>query len=172
MEIVELDAAGIRAAADDLAAVLTDCVDGGASVSFMAPFTHHAALGFFRETADAAERGDTILLAARSDKRVIGTVQLGIGTPPNQPHRADVKKLLVLRSARKQGIGAALMTRLEHAARARGRTLLVLDTASGDAARLYESLGWTRAGIIPDYALYPDGRPCDTVIYWKRLDGS
>jgi GNAT superfamily N-acetyltransferase len=102
--------------------------------------------------------------------RIVGTVQLGLALPPNQPHRADVKKLLVHRSARGRGIGMALMTAAEEAARARGRTLLVLDTALGDdAERLYARAGWNRVGVIPGDALFPDGSPCDTVVFWKNL---
>jgi GNAT superfamily N-acetyltransferase len=167
--VAELDAAAVRAALDELAAVLVDCVEGGASVSFMAPYTHDQARAFFRAVADGIERAEIVLLAARHDGRIVGTVQLGIKTPPNQPHRADVNKLLVLRNARKQGTGAALMRQLEIAARARGRSLLVLDTASDAAERLYERMGWTRVGVIPGYALLPHGGLCDTTLFWKRV---
>jgi ribosomal protein S18 acetylase RimI-like enzyme len=169
VHVVELDAAAIRAAADELAAILVDCVEGGASVSFMAPYTHAQAASFFTGIAGAVERGETVVLAGRLNGHIVGTVQLGIKTPPNQPHRADVMKLLVRRNARKQGVGAALMRQLEAAARARGRTLLVLDTASSDAERLYERMGWTRVGVIPGYALLPHGGLCDTTLFWKRL---
>jgi ribosomal protein S18 acetylase RimI-like enzyme len=169
VEIVELDATTAAAAAEELADVLVDCVDGGASVSFMAPYGRAQAAAFFRGIADAVERHEIVLLGARRDGRMVGTVQLGIKTPPNQPHRADVMKLLVHRDARKQGIGAALMAQVEASARTRGRTLLVLDTASGDAERLYERMGWTRVGIIPGYALLPRGEPCDTTLFWKRV---
>ncbi len=169
IDVSELDAAAVCAAADELAGVLVDCVEGGASVSFMAPYTHEQAVAFFRGIAGAVERDEIVLLAARRNGRIVGTVQLGIKTPPNQPHRADVNKLLVHRAARKQGAGAALMRRLEAAARARGRTLLVLDTASGDAERLYERMGWTRVGVIPGYALLPHGGLCDTTLFWKRI---
>jgi ribosomal protein S18 acetylase RimI-like enzyme len=169
IDVTELDAAAVRAAADELAGVLVDCVEGGASVSFMAPYTHEQAVAFFRGIAGAVERDEIVLLAARRNGRIVGTVQLGIKTPPNQPHRADVNKLLVHRAARKQGAGAALMRRLEAAALARGRTLLVLDTASDDAERLYERMGWTRVGVIPGYALLPHGGLCDTTLFWKRI---
>jgi GNAT superfamily N-acetyltransferase len=167
--VAELSAAAVRAALDELAAVLVDCVEGGASVSFMAPYTHDQARAFFGAVADAIERGEIVLLAARHDGRIVGTVQLGIKTPPNQPHRADVNKLLVHRSVRKHGTGAALMRQLEIAARSRGRSLLVLDTASDDAERLYERMGWTRVGVIPGYALLPHGGLCDTTLFWKRV---
>ena len=155
---------------DGLAAILEDCVAGGASVSFMAPFSRAQAAAFFRSAVAEVGRGETVLLAARDGEgRLVGTVQLGIAMPPNQPHRADVKKLLVHRAARRQGVGEALMRRLEQEARARGRTVLVLDTASGDAERLYTREGWQRLGVIPDYALLPGGGFCDTVMFWKKL---
>jgi GNAT superfamily N-acetyltransferase len=129
------------------------------------------AIGFFREVAVSVAAGDTVLLAARLDGRVVGTVQLGLDTPPNQPHRADIKKMLVHRSARGRGIGAALMARVEEEARRRGRWLLVLDTVPGENGhRLYLRAGWQQTGIVPDYALFPDGRLCDTAIMWKRLE--
>src|SRR5258708_17534570 len=158
-------------ALDQLASVLFDCVEGGASVSFMSPFPHAEALAFFRKVAASVASNDTVLLAAWLDGRIVGTVQLGLDTPPNQPHRADIKKLLVHRSARGRGVGAALMARAEQEARRHGRWLLVLDTVVGDNGdRLYTRAGWTRAGIIPDYALFPDGRLCDAVVMWKRLE--
>jgi GNAT superfamily N-acetyltransferase len=154
----------------ELAEVLVDCVAGGASVSFMPPFKHEDAKAFFAKVADEVARGETALLVARVNGHIVGTVQLGLALPPNQPRRADVKKLLVRRSARGRGIGAALMTAAEEAARARGRTLLVLDTALGDnAERLYTRAGWNRVGVIPGYALFPDGSPCDTVVFWKQV---
>lgn len=170
LQIVVLDAGGVTTAADELAGVLVDCVAGGASVSFMHPFGNEAAVGYFHQVAGEVSRGETILLAARHHGRIVGAVQLGIGTPPNQPHRADVKKLLVHRDARRSGIGAALMSAVEHAARRHGRTLLVLDTAEGGGAeRLYQRGGWVRVGVIPGYALWPHGSACDTVIFWKKL---
>ena len=169
VDVAELDAAAARASLDELAAVLVDCVEGGASVSFMAPYTHDQARAFFRAVADAIERGEIVLLAARHDGRIVGTVQLGLKTPPNQPHRAEVNKLLVHRSVRQQGTGAALMRELEIAARTRGRSLLVLDTASDAAERLYARMGWTRVGVIPGYALLPHGGLCDTTLFWKRV---
>jgi GNAT superfamily N-acetyltransferase len=109
-------------------------------------------------------------LAAFIDSKLVGTVQILMATPPNQPHRADVAKLLVVRSARGKGVGARLMESVEEASRAAGKTLLVLDTATGDPGeRLYTRLGWNRVGVIPKYALYPDGRWCDTTVFWKQL---
>ena len=156
---------------EQLASVLVDCVEGGASVSFMAPFSQEQGLTFFRKVANSVVAGDTVLLAAKLDGKIIGTVQLGLDTPPNQPHRADVKKMLVHRSARGRGVGADLMARVEEEARKLGRWLLVLDTVPGDNGyRLYRRAGWTESGIIPDYAMFPDGRLCDTALFWKRLD--
>jgi GNAT superfamily N-acetyltransferase len=168
-EIVVLDAAAATAAIHELADVLADCVAGGASVSFMAPFGHDDATAFFRNVIASIERGEAVLVAGRIDGRIVGTVQLGLDTPPNQPHRADVKKMLTHRAARRRGVGAAMLARIEAEAKARGRTLLVLDTASGDAERVYQRAGWQRVGVIPDYALWPGGGYCDTAIYWKRV---
>ncbi|MBO4222915.1 GNAT family N-acetyltransferase [Bradyrhizobium neotropicale] len=137
----------------------------------MAPFSQAGGLAYFRKVADAVASGDTVLLAAKLDGRIVGTVQLGLDTPPNQPHRADLKKMLVHRSARGRGIGAALMAQIEVEAIRRGRWLLVLDTVPGENGyRLYKRAGWTESGIIPNYALFPDGRLCDTAVFWKRLD--
>jgi GNAT superfamily N-acetyltransferase len=170
-EIVALDAPVADAALEQLAAVLVDCVEGGASVSFMSPFSQDQALAFFHKVAGSVAAGDTVLLAARLGGKIVGTVQLGLDTPPNQPHRADIKKLLVHRSARGTGVGAALMAEVEEEARRRGRWLLVLDTVPNENGhRLYLREGWTQTGLVPDYALFPDGRLCDTAIMWKRLD--
>jgi GNAT superfamily N-acetyltransferase len=171
VEIAVLDAPVADTALDQLASVLVDCVEGGASVSFMSPFSHAEALAFFRKVAASVVSKDTVLLAARLQGRIVGTVQLGLDTPPNQPHRADIKKMLVHRFARGLGIGAALMAQAEHEARRNGRWLLVLDTVPGqNGHRVYQRAGWTQSGIIPDYALFPDGRICDTAVMWKRLD--
>ena len=170
VEIRRLDAAGARAAMDGLAAVLADCVAGGASVSYMAPFSHDDACAAFEPVVADVEQGRRVLIAAFDDGEVVGTVQVNLVTPPNQPHRGDIAKLLVRRSARRRGIAALLMEAAESEALAEGKTLLVLDTVTGDSAeRLYERLGWSRVGVIPDYALYPDGRLCDTTVFYKRL---
>jgi ribosomal protein S18 acetylase RimI-like enzyme len=111
-----------------------------------------------------------VILAAFDGSTLVGTVQLILAVPPNQPHRGEIAKLLVHRSARRRGVAQRLMGRVEVEARAEGKTLLVLDTVTGDAAeRLYEGLGWTTVGVIPGYALYPDGRPCDTTVFFKAL---
>jgi GNAT superfamily N-acetyltransferase len=171
LDISALEAPVADGALDELASVLVDCVAGGASVSFMAPFSHYDGLKFFRKVAASVAAGDTVLLAARLDGRIVGTVQLGLDTPPNQPHRADVKKMLVHRSARRSGVGAALMAAVEDEAKLRGRWLLVLDTVPGENGyRLYKRAGWTESGVIPNYALFPDGTLCDTAMFWKRLD--
>jgi GNAT superfamily N-acetyltransferase len=156
---------------DGLAAVLADCVAGGASVSYMAPFSHEQARAAFEAVAAEVEQGRRLLLAAFVDGRLVGTVQVILALPPNQPHRGEIAKLLVHRSARRRGIAQLLMEHAESEARAEGKTLLVLDTVTGDnAERLYARLGWTRVGVIPGYALYPDGRPCDTTVFWKALE--
>ena len=159
----------------ELSAVLMDCVEGGASVSFMAPLTHERADTFWRGVADGVASGDRLLLVAedRAKRQIVGTVQVVFAGPENQPHRGDVAKMLVHRSARRQGLGALLMRAAEEAALAVGRTLLVLDTVTGgEAERLYAQLGWTRVGVVPDYALWPDGRLCDTTFFYKRLSRS
>jgi len=153
-----------------LAEVLVDCVAGGASVSFMAPLARERAEAYWRGIADGVTRGERVLLVAEeAPGAVVGTVQVVTDQPENQPHRADVSKMLVHRRARRRGVGEALMRAAEAAALEAGRTLLVLDTASDTAERLYERCGWSRVGVIPGYALLPDGRPCDTTYFYKRL---
>jgi GNAT superfamily N-acetyltransferase len=168
-EILILDAAAAKAATVELAEVLADCVAGGASVSFMLPFSRDDAVKFFDMVTASIASGDTVLVAAKLDGRIVGTVQLGLDMPPNQPHRGDIKKLLVHRSARRHGVGAKLMARAEQEAKARGRTLLVLDTAGSEAERLYLRGGWQRVGVIPDYAMWPAGGFCDTTFFWKKI---
>jgi GNAT superfamily N-acetyltransferase len=170
IEVRRLGVTELTAQLDALAAVLVDCVAGGASVSYMAPFSHEQARAAFEGWAAEVEQGRRLVLAAFAEGRLIGTVQVILALPPNQPHRAEIAKLLVHRSARKRGIAQLLMEQAESEARAEGKSLLVLDTVTGDAAeRLYARLGWTRVGVIPGYALYPDGRPCDTTVFWKAV---
>jgi GNAT superfamily N-acetyltransferase len=170
IEIRRLRATEVDAQLDGLAGVLADCVAGGASVSYLAPFSHEQARAAFEAVAAEVERGRRLLLAAFTEGNLVGTVQVILALPPNQPHRGEIAKLLVHRSARKRGIAQLLMERAESEARSEGKTLLVLDTVTGDAAeRLYTRLGWTRVGVIPGYALYPDRRPCDTTIFWKAI---
>ena len=152
-----------------LADVLLDCVEGGASVSFMLPMAREKALRFWQNVAEGIARGERTLIVAEDDDGIVGTVQLITDMPENQPHRADVAKLLVHRRARGAGIGRRLMEAVEEAAREQGRRVLVLDTASDTAERLYERLGWQRAGVVPDYALLPDGGLCATTFFYKRL---
>ncbi len=153
-----------------LADVLVDCVEGGASVSFMLPLTHERAAGFWRRIAGDVEDGKRVLLVASDASGIVGTVQVVLDQPENQPHRADVAKMLVHRRARRRGIGEALMRAAEDHARAEGKTVLVLDTASDDAARIYERLGWIAVGVVPDYALWPQGGFCPTTFYYRALD--
>jgi GNAT superfamily N-acetyltransferase len=170
IEIRRLPASQAYAQLDALAGVLADCVEGGASVSYMAPFSHEQARAAFEAFAAEVEQGRRLLLAAYADGALVGTVQVVLALPPNQPHRAEIAKLLVHRSSRRRGIAQLLMASAEAEARAEGKTLLVLDTVTGDGAeRLYEQLGWTKVGVIPGYALYPDGRPCDTTVFWKSI---
>jgi GNAT superfamily N-acetyltransferase len=155
-----------------LADVLLDCVEGGASVSFMRPLPHHKALAFWQRVLDSAQRGERIVLVAEDvdSDIIVGTVQIVFAVPDNQPHRADVAKMLVHRRARRRGLGAALIQAAEQAAREAGKTLLVLDTVTdGDAERLYARLGWQRLGVIPGYALWPNGGLCDTTYFYKAL---
>jgi len=169
--VERFDADEARQHRDALAEVLVDCIEGGASVSFMAPFSLDEARAFFASIEPEIAAGTRVLIAAFLDDDLVGTVQVVAAWPPNQPHRADVTKLLVRRSARKRGIGQRLMARAEAEARKQGWTLLVLDTVTGDPAeRLYERMDWTKVGVIPNFALYPDGRPCDTTVFWKALD--
>jgi predicted GNAT family acetyltransferase len=154
----------------ELADLLIDCVEGGASVSFMLPLERDKALAFWRSVADGVARGERALMVAQDDSGILGTVQLVLAQPDNQPHRADVSKMLVRRSARRRGLGEALMRHAEQVARDCGKWLLVLDTASPDAERLYERQGWQRVGVVPDYALMPDGALCDTAFYYRKLE--
>ncbi len=154
----------------ELCEVLTDCVNGGASVGFMQPYGPADAEPYWQSVVAAVDVGEAILLAARLDGRIVGTVQVGFAQMPNQPHRGDLRKLLVHRSARGKGLARLLMEAAEREAVLHGRTLLVLDTATGsDAEAIYPRLGWERAGVIPDYALWPEGGYCATTLFFKRL---
>jgi GNAT superfamily N-acetyltransferase len=153
----------------ELAELLIDCVDGGASVSFMHPLPLPKAENFWRRTAEGVLRGERALLVAEGPRGIDGSVQLILDQPENQPHRADLSKMLVHRRARRRGLGAALLQGAEQVARDCGKSLLVLDTASGDAERLYARQGWRRCGVIPGYALLPHGGPCDTTVFYRTL---
>jgi ribosomal protein S18 acetylase RimI-like enzyme len=167
-----------RAGPDDdvargLAEVLIDCVVGGASVSFMLPLEPERAEAFWESTLDSTTRGERIVLVAEDQDTgaVVGTVQVVLAAPENQPHRGEIAKMLVHRRARRRGLGEALMRAAETAAFEAGKTLLVLDTSSADAERLYDRLGWQRVGVIPDYALWPHGGFVATTIFYKSLTG-
>ena len=154
----------------ELAEVLISCVEGGASVSFMLPLSREKAGDYWRGVAQSAARGERVVLGALDAAgTIVGTVQVILNLPENQPHRGDLAKMLVHRSARRHGVGAALLAAAEQCAREEGRSLLVLDTASADAERLYERRGWQRVGVVPGFALYPDGRPCATTFFFKPL---
>jgi GNAT superfamily N-acetyltransferase len=152
-----------------LAELLIDCVDGGASVSFMQPLSPAKASEFWGRVAAEVSQGRRALLVAEDAQGTVGTVQLILDQPENQPHRADLSKMLVHRRARRRGLGAALLRAAESLARECGKSLLVLDTASGDAERLYARLGWQRCGVIPGYALWPRGGLCDTTVFYRIL---
>lgn len=155
---------------EGLADVLVDCVAGGASISFLHPLSREQAIAFWRGVAEGVARGARALLVAEDSLGIVGTVQLVLDLPENQPHRADLSKMIVHRRARRRGVGAELLRAAEDTARECGRTLLVLDTASADAERLYERQGWVRVGVVPDFALMPDGARCDTTFFYRRLD--
>lgn len=170
VEIRRLGAGEAREHVDGLASVLRDCVEGGASVGYLWPFSHDEARAVYEGYAGEVEQGRRVLLAAFSEGVVVGTAQLIFPTHPNQPHRADVARVLVHRAARRRGVGQRLMEAIEREALAEGRMLLVLDTVTGDdAERLYDRLGWVKVGVIPNFALYPDGRYCATTFFYKEL---
>jgi GNAT superfamily N-acetyltransferase len=165
-----VDGAEARELLDELAAVLEDCVAGGASVNYMAPFSREQARTAFEGMVGEVEQGRRLLLCAFADGDLVGTVQVITALPPNQPHRGEIAKLLVRRDARRRGIAQRLMEHAEAEARAAGKTLLLLDTVTGaDGERLYARLGWTKVGVVPGFALFPDGRPCDTTYFYKPI---
>lgn len=161
-----------RATVEALADVTVDCVEGGASIGFMQPFPRTRAIEFWQSALGSASRGDRIVLVAEDtvSRSIVGTVQLILTMPDNQPHRADVAKMQVHRCARRRGVGAALLQAIEVEARNAGKSLLVLDTVTGsDAERLYSSNGWQKCGVIPDYALWPQGGLCSTTVFYRQL---
>ncbi|NLS18437.1 GNAT family N-acetyltransferase [Rhizobium sp. P40RR-XXII] len=169
-DILLLSATDARAALPDLCDVLADCVNGGASVGFMQPYGPADAVPYWQSVAESVESGATLLLVAVIEGKVVGTVQVGAAQMPNQPHRGDLKKLLVHRSARGTGLARLLMEAAEREAISVGKTLLVLDTATGsDAEAIYPRLGWQRVGVVPDYAMWPEGGFCDTTFFYKRI---
>ncbi|MFT7775764.1 GNAT family N-acetyltransferase [Roseateles sp.] len=169
--IRELDGTEAAARVGELAQVLRDCVEGGASVGFMLPLAEGRPEGFWRKVAAAVAAGERHLFVAEGeDGRICGTLSLVVDMPDNQPHRADVSKMLVHRGARRRGVAERLLRALEAKARELGRTTLVLDTVTGsDASRVYERMGWLRAGDIPNFALMPDGPACSTTYYFRQL---
>lgn len=171
ISIEPLDAHAAGAEREALCELLADCVEGGASVGFVLPMTAAKARAFWDEVIDGLHRQDRFLLVARdAEGRIAGSVQLLPAQKENQPHRADIAKLLVHRRARRHGVGAQLMREAEALAWRVGRTVLVLDTATPEAERLYRRQGWQLCGAIPDYALMPDGSRCATTYFYKRLD--
>ena len=168
--IRRLNADNAATAIEALVDLLIDCVEGGASVSFMLPLPREKALRFWRGVVDGVARGERILLIAEDGSaRIVGTVQMVLSMPDNQPHRADIAKMLVHRSARRRGVAQQLLSAIEDTAREEGKTVLVLDTVTGSAAeRLYGRAGWQQVGVIPKYALMPDGEFCATTIFYKH----
>jgi len=154
-----------------LSDVLIDCVEGGASVSFMLPLSRAKAEAFWRGVAASLDRGERVVLVAEDrNGAIVGTAQVILNLPENQPHRGDVAKMLVHRRMRRRGIATALLAAAERSAECAGKTLLVLDTVTGgEAEQLYARQGWQRCGVIPDFALWPDGRLCATTIFFKSL---
>jgi GNAT superfamily N-acetyltransferase len=171
VSVRRVDANEAAACVEALADVLMDCVEGGASVSFMLPLPREKAVAFWRGVAQGVARGERVLLVAEDgDGQLVGTVQLVMAMPDNQPHRGDIAKMLVHRKARRRGVAQRLMAAIEDEARKEGRTVLVLDTVTGsNAERLYERAGWQRVGVIPKYALMPTGEFCATTIFFKHL---
>ncbi|WP_429500305.1 GNAT family N-acetyltransferase [Robbsia andropogonis] len=171
MVIKRVGANEAAACVEALSDVLIDCVEGGASISFMLPFSRGKALRFWQQVAESVARNECVLLVAEDgDGRIVGTVQMITAQPENQPHRADIAKMLVHRSARKNGIARRLMAEIEHVARDENKRVLVLDTETGgDAERLYRRAGWQRVGTVPNYALMPNGAFCGTTFYSKEI---
>jgi len=169
--IRRVDTAEDRDVVRGLAEVLVDCVEGGASVGFMLPLTQQRAEDFWVGALEGASRGERVVIVAEDcdSGKVVGTVQVVLAAPENQPHRGEIAKMLVYRDVRRRGVAAALMAEAEIAAVEAGKTLLVLDTASDEAERIYSRLGWERLGVIPGYALWPAGGLVDTVVFYKRL---
>ena len=169
----DIDIRALTASPDNqrtLSEILIEAVAGGGSVSFMHPLAPQAARAFWQGSLAAADRGERIVLGAFDDEKLIGTVTLLLDLAPNQPHRAEIAKMMTRVSHRGRGVATALMRAAERMAAERGRTLLVLDTAvEGGASGLYEALGFNLTGVIPDYAFKPQGGLTGTMIYWKRI---
>jgi GNAT superfamily N-acetyltransferase len=156
---------------EGLTDVLIDCVEGGASVSFMYPLSRERATAFWRSVGHSMTEGKRAVVVAEDAAGVCGTVQLILEQPENQPHRADLAKMLVHRRARRSGLGEALLRAADTTARECAKTVLVLDAVTGgDGERLYQRLGWTRVGVIPRYALTPFGGFCSTTVFYRLLE--
>jgi GNAT superfamily N-acetyltransferase len=171
-KLARLTASDVRSQLADFSGLLASCVEAGASIGFMAPFGPEKAEAFWAGIADKVDAGDRLIWTARDAEThaLLGTVQLIIGLPDNQPHRGDVAKLMVSPDARRRGVARQLMLALEDGARARGLRTLVLDTVTGSPAdALYRQLGWIEVGPVPDYALFPDGTPCSTTFFYRAL---
>jgi GNAT superfamily N-acetyltransferase len=173
--VAVFDIVALRSAPEVIAALtdmLVETVAQGGSVSFMHPLAPEVATAFWTTSLAAADAGGRVVLGALDNGELIGTVTLHLDCPPNQPHRGEIAKMMTRPNRRGRGVARALMVEAERVARERGRTLLTLDTAEEEGAGpFYEKLGFTRAGVIPDYALKPHGGLCGTIIYWKRLGG-
>lgn len=168
--IRELDTVEAERRISELAVILVDAVEGGASVNFLAGFTPSEAEEFWRGQLPGIADGSRHLLVADNGEKLVGTVVLTKAPQPNQPHRADVGKMLVLASLRRRGLGRRLLDAVEALARARGRTLLMLDTTTGSAGdRLYRSCGWVEYGIVPGHALSTEGVRSSTTFFYKHI---
>lgn len=169
-EVRALSSEEARRRVPELAVILLECVEGGASVSFMPDLNQAEAERFYHGCVDKLAQGNRALLGAFDEGRLVGTVQVVFDMPPNQPHRGEIAKLLVRPGARGQGLAKSLMKEAERIALENGKSLLVLDTVTGSPAdALYESLGWTRLGSIPNFALYPNGEFCAATYFYKHL---
>ncbi|MFY0637829.1 GNAT family N-acetyltransferase [Maricaulis maris] len=167
-----LDPAELRRELSDFPRLLVGCVEAGASIGFLSPFSDQDAGHFWAAIGDQVVRGDRVIWSARDTATgaLLGTVQLITGLPDNQPHRGDVAKLMVSPDARRRGVADALMETLETHARKTGLRTLVLDTVTGSPAEaLYRKRGWVEVGAVPDYALFPDGSPCSTTFFYKTV---
>lgn len=154
----------------ELSQLLIACVEAGASVGFMLPLATSKALDYWQDINSSLQQGERLVFIAETDTgEIVGSVQIVLSQPDNQPHRADLSKMLVHPKARRQGIAAALLTAAETDAQQQGKSLLVLDTANPEAERVYERGGWLRCGSVPDYALWPAGGLCDTTFFYKKL---
>ncbi|WP_319517450.1 GNAT family N-acetyltransferase [uncultured Martelella sp.] len=170
MKITLLNGQQAEAAIPALSALLADSIEDNASMGFMAPYDNEGVETYWQQVAAGVAAGSLVLLAAEIEGEIVGTVQAGFAQKPNQPHRADVMKLIVHRKVRGRGIARKLMETLDAVCIEADRWLLVLDTATGsDAEAIYPRLGWQRVGVVPDYALYPEGGYCGTTFFYKRL---